>query len=236
MTVDKQLEDIKVELAIPFVYLRDPHTSPYSGTQAYQSLMKVFELIDKLDKPSILIEGVRPAIQWFAEQMEATLQRNDHKGGWCNHDGLLDRLREETDELHGALVRHNASVIAPNTHPNDVVREAVDVANFAMMIADEYGPKYGHLKWNLFKLSEWDAADLLPHERATITYLLKDLPSAKGPFEENFHSSSTVGLRFQDGVVRDTYVNIWTGHKLNILTYPVFLRRLCNTFGLTYSL
>lgn len=111
---------------------------------------RVRNLTDSL--ASLSIEGgaeeqplkVRPAVRWFAEQMEAKLRENDHKGGWIGHDGLLTRLREETDELYDAIVRHEAGVIAPNTHPDQVTREAADVANFAMMIADNYGPKIGH--------------------------------------------------------------------------------------------
>ena len=73
---------------------------------------------------------LRPEVQWFAEHMELALQANDHKGGW-RHDScsaLLIRLREETDELKAALQK--------GYHLRHIVQEAADVANFAMMVAD----------------------------------------------------------------------------------------------------
>ena len=75
---------------------------------------------------------LRPEVQWFAEQMELALEANDHKGGWGNDSSsaLLTRLREETEELKTTLNKgHRLS-------PSHAVKEAADVANFAMMIAD----------------------------------------------------------------------------------------------------
>ena len=73
-------------------------------------------------------EAVRPAVRWFAEQMESALRRNDHKSGWRgdSHDALLARLYEECLELGQACKDQSPTIIA----------EAADVANFAMMIAD----------------------------------------------------------------------------------------------------
>ncbi|AHD06471.1 hypothetical protein [Paenibacillus larvae] len=70
---------------------------------------------------------LRPEVQWFAEQMELKLRENDHKGGWSdeNLEHLLWRLGEEYAELRTAIELET-----------DIMREAVDVANFAMMIAD----------------------------------------------------------------------------------------------------
>ena len=69
----------------------------------------------------------RKTVQWFARQMEAKLRENDHKGGWddCELGWLLRRLGQEVGELRRALKKEK-----------HVVREAADVANFAMMIAD----------------------------------------------------------------------------------------------------
>ena len=61
------------------------------------------EFIAENEKPAVLLEGfqgpfateylqkvsipnVREQVLWFAEQMEAKLQENDHKGGWSNCD------------------------------------------------------------------------------------------------------------------------------------------------------
>ena len=68
---------------------------------------------------------------WFAEQMEAKLRENDHKGGWenCSLDWLVGRLYREAKELWIEVDR-----VVPE--PERIIREAADVANFAMMIAD----------------------------------------------------------------------------------------------------
>jgi hypothetical protein len=73
---------------------------------------------------------LRPAVQWFAEQMELALGDNDHKGGWtsCTPYWLLRRLRGETQELEREVKKRG----------HLIVREAADVANFALMIADKF--------------------------------------------------------------------------------------------------
>lgn len=82
---------------------------------------------------------LRPEVLKFACLMEQKLRENDHKGGWRDDscDALLDRLREETLELQDACDLHTsfASVGARN----NLALEAADVANFAMMIADNAG-------------------------------------------------------------------------------------------------
>lgn len=72
---------------------------------------------------------IRDSVMRFAEQMEIKLQENDHKGGWqqCEDDYLIGRLQQETYELYLAM---------NHKEPLEVRREAADVANFAMMIAD----------------------------------------------------------------------------------------------------
>jgi hypothetical protein len=71
----------------------------------------------------------REQVQWFAEQMEKKLQENDRKGGWenCSPGYLMRRLREEYQELLGLMIPQDREKI---------IREAADIANFAMMIAD----------------------------------------------------------------------------------------------------
>lgn len=87
---------------------------------------------------------LRPAVQRFAEHMEDALRRNDHKGGWSNMSSseLMERLDQERLELKEATER---STISPMSLPANakVVFEAADVANFAMMIADNHGPRIG---------------------------------------------------------------------------------------------
>ena len=73
---------------------------------------------------------LRPEVVWFAEQMEKALRRNDYKGHWCDEDEsyLREKLEEEVAELERACERRNK---APKK-----IREAADIANIVMMIAD----------------------------------------------------------------------------------------------------
>lgn len=75
--------------------------------------------------------NTRPSVKWFAEQMERKLSANDHKGQWqsCDAMWLLRRLKEETTELEEALLQAKFDA-------HELINEAADIANFAMMIAD----------------------------------------------------------------------------------------------------
>lgn len=83
---------------------------------------------------------LRPEVQAFAEDMERTLRNNDYKSGWKRmmYCGLMTRLRQEVEELHGAIglpcgeCGHKEEY---ETSKKKTIREAADVANFAMMIA-----------------------------------------------------------------------------------------------------
>lgn len=76
---------------------------------------------------------VRPVVRWFAEQMELALRRNDHKGGWHGDrpEALAERIFQEAGELDHAMRSFRCSGA-------DVVCEAADVANMAMMVADHF--------------------------------------------------------------------------------------------------
>ncbi len=80
--------------------------------------------------------GVRPEVQWFSNEMERKLLENDHKSHWSGFTNrqLLNRLKQETAELEHAI-----------GCGKDVVGEAADVANFAMMIADIFSEQNGSL-------------------------------------------------------------------------------------------
>ena len=82
------------------------------------------------------MEQLRPEVAWFAEQMEMALRRNDHKGGWQDDSvkSLTCRVQDETFELFEAV---NAGDVQA------IVREAADVANFAMMVADNAQSRSG---------------------------------------------------------------------------------------------
>ena len=75
----------------------------------------------------------REAVRRFAEQMEINLRKHDDRPGWnngaCDPYWLLNRARDELDELEAAM-RNPVGRVA------HVVEEAADVGNFCMMIAE----------------------------------------------------------------------------------------------------
>lgn len=78
---------------------------------------------------------MRKAVRDFALVMEAQLAENDHKGGWsekeCGIEYLKAKMLEEVAELFKS---------AAGFHGNDPAREAVDVANFCMMLWTRFVP------------------------------------------------------------------------------------------------
>ena len=77
--------------------------------------------------------NLRPEVQKFAEEMERQLRANEHKGGWghCRASYLKDKLNKNLGRLCV-------------THPNnreEISRRCANIANFAMMIADNFGVK-----------------------------------------------------------------------------------------------
>lgn len=98
--------------------------------------------------------GPRQEVMWFARKMEAELRKNDHKGGWEScHDGyLLRRIADERGELArklrrlarkirvrtGGALSERAGLGVTKAEAKAIVSEAADIANFAMMIADNW--------------------------------------------------------------------------------------------------
>ena len=84
----------------------------------------------------------RPAVEWFAAQMEARLQENDDKSGWLgSHFTIRDairRVRQELRELEWEISYNNPR--SPYYHANRpralIFHEAADAANFLLMVAD----------------------------------------------------------------------------------------------------
>lgn len=78
------------------------------------------------------ITGVRVSVLRFALEMERKLKLNDHKGGWegCSNSSLLSRIGEEHLELIDAIDNKRSRRV--------VINECADVANFAMMISENY--------------------------------------------------------------------------------------------------
>ena len=89
------------------------------------------------------MSDISPEVMAFARAMQFKLDKNAHKSGWETYDDegkrkwdngmiafLQDKLLEEVDELQEAMESGTAE---------EVVQEAADVGNLAMMIADCYG-------------------------------------------------------------------------------------------------
>jgi NTP pyrophosphatase (non-canonical NTP hydrolase) len=69
----------------------------------------------------------RDAVAEFSRDMLDKMSKNRHKAHWntVSNFWLLIRLKQEVEELHQALLSGD-----------NIVGESADVANFAMMIAD----------------------------------------------------------------------------------------------------
>lgn len=69
------------------------------------------------------------SVTFFAKEMDRKLQENSQKGGWedCDESYLIERLRQEVDELEEAINEKEV---------HEIKSECADVANFAMMIWD----------------------------------------------------------------------------------------------------
>ena len=101
---------------------------------ALQSRLSASEArVARLKKVAEAIE-VRSPVAFMSSAMEDVLKQNDHKGGWekCSINFLMSKLDEEHDELRKAMIRKELI-------PEEILHEAVDIANVAMMIADNWG-------------------------------------------------------------------------------------------------
>lgn len=92
------------------------------------------------------VMGIRPVILEFAAVMEQKLRKNDHKTHWskCNQEYLLKRLDDEVKELHECFFIYSPADMnfyMDGQHGDRIPGEAADVANFAMMLWDNFGDK-----------------------------------------------------------------------------------------------
>lgn len=80
------------------------------------------------------MELPRKTIKRFALTMESKMQENSYKNGWTSMGlkELIFQLQGEAFELHKAIHRRTST-------PDEIAREAADVANYAMMIATNAG-------------------------------------------------------------------------------------------------
>lgn len=77
---------------------------------------------------------IRKVVMDFAEAMERVLRENDYKGKPedCPLDTAVDRLYDELRELDKAAHGH-PNVDTTSEEIAEIEKEAVDVANFALM-------------------------------------------------------------------------------------------------------
>lgn len=72
----------------------------------------------------------------FIQLMEIVLKQNDHKGGWGDYSEkvLFNQLVNEVFELHTEFIVGNFK----NSYNDlNLIKECIDVANFAMMIVNK---------------------------------------------------------------------------------------------------
>lgn len=79
-----------------------------------------------------LMRDIEPTLQAMQAVDREKLSENEHKGHWrgATAMALMDRLYDEVFELAQAVRTES---------PRAVAREAADVRNFAMMVADVMG-------------------------------------------------------------------------------------------------
>ena len=72
---------------------------------------------------------LRKELQKFVQLQERILQDNDHKSGWADisNSELLSLLKVEVEELEEVLI---------DGYSDFIDHECADIANYAMMIAD----------------------------------------------------------------------------------------------------
>jgi NTP pyrophosphatase (non-canonical NTP hydrolase) len=136
-----------VAAALPFVEtwaarLRDVFARPgyvRESAEFIRALLDDARCGDMRPVPArtVSVERWRPEVVVFADAMESKLKENDWKGGWKNCDAarLLERVREEVDELAEAVAWERRG----DNERAVIGREAADVANMAMMVADVCG-------------------------------------------------------------------------------------------------
>lgn len=79
-------------------------------------------------------DAPRPVVETFAEEMEKQLRANDHKGTWedITFYWLMDGLKRNTAALRTCVNQEPRGL----NQQEEILRRAANIANFAMMIAD----------------------------------------------------------------------------------------------------
>lgn len=123
-------ERIQQMYGIPLLalYDRTPHAlEPFR----WDGPWVIFPWEEYCERAGTGIDGIRAEVVSFARSMEARLTRNDYKGHWSQHEdiALVRWLLDEVGELLEAL---------QGGDHEDSEKEAADVANLAMFLADNH--------------------------------------------------------------------------------------------------
>jgi len=114
---------------------RDDAKNLYDQTIAIGRLMSLSDMKSYIKSKNTLKLELRENVEWFATQMEAKLRNHDKDRGhtgWLGPDSGRDvdyvsRILDELSELVMASMPKNKTAL---------INECIDVANFAMMLAD----------------------------------------------------------------------------------------------------
>jgi len=99
----------------------------FKGFHSIEALGRIMNEIDKEQKI------LRPAVRWFAGEMETDLKKNDFKGGWL--DGELEYYRGKASKHLGTLKDIDSIKFITITSKKYAIAHCVKSANYAMMLA-----------------------------------------------------------------------------------------------------
>lgn len=129
---------------IPIHHISEEH---YHGTIKIQKLQKLgaegWQLVTVSSGECIFVRerteehplaDVRPAVAWFAAQMEEQLKKNDFKEGWynCDPNFLKYKLESKAGSFEDNVLHHGLAI---GSHPVAAITEAAHIGNYAMMVA-----------------------------------------------------------------------------------------------------
>lgn len=133
---DQDIQLINSEDGVLKAIVNTYNDAVYKSDKTGEYYPKIIASSIKKEEPDI---DLRPALKWFAELMEQRLRDNDKKGGWLDTEPhyLMDRLEIDAVGLSNAISYIGLGGAAP------ITKEAADIANYAMMIADLHAHKFG---------------------------------------------------------------------------------------------
>lgn len=85
--------------------------------------------------------SLRPEVLKFAKEMERQLQANEHKGHWrnCTYSFLLEELDKNIENLKYLNENRGGNLVEIRENMRAAIIRCANIANFAMMFADNCG-------------------------------------------------------------------------------------------------